>query len=829
MIALAMRLLGRDWRGGELQVLALAIVTSVASLTCVSFLTDRVAGALNRDASRLLGADLVLSADAPWPPAVREQAQRAGLAVAESTTLLSMARHGDQAQLAALKAVSINYPLRGALRTATAQDGPDQIASEGPPAGEAWVEPRLLSLLGIAIGERLELGDRSFVVSNIITDEPDRGVGFFNIAPRVMIASTALDSTGLIQPGSRARYQIYLSGPAASLAGFRSQMQSRLGRGQSIVGLDNPRPEIKTTLQRAQRFIRLASLLAVLLSAVALALAVRRYARRHRSAYALMRCLGSSRLRLLTLAGLQLAVMSLAATALGCLIAYGAQAVLGVWLAQLGETPLGSASLWPLLQGCALTLILVLGCALPPVVRLCSVRPIQAIRNAALPVRQSEWAAYLVAASAIAGIVLWQADDMTLAAVLVVGLIAGLALIAGVATLAFATLARLLARGPASVRQAVRNLTRHRAASVLQACALTLALSVLLMLGFTRDDLLDGWRSRIPADAPNRFLLNVQPDQRPALNQLLEAAHLPSVHWWPMIRARLSAINGQPVDPNRYSDERSRRMVEREFNVSYALALPAGNDIVAGRAFDPAGSDADGLSIEEGIARDLGIHLGDRLDWTIAGQPLHGTVLNLRRLHWDSMQVNFFVIGTPRLLDTFTASFIASLHLPAAAQSVTARMVQQFPNLTVIDTSAIVDQLLQVIRQVSEAAQFLFLFALAAGLLVLHAALISTQDERMQDAAVMRALGASRAQLVWSARVECLAVGLTAGALAAGLAAAVGWVLAARVFEIAYYPSGWLWLAGPAVGLLCALWNAHQAAKMAMSRSPLELLRSAPA
>ncbi len=827
MIRLAFRLLARDWRSGELHVLVLAIMVAVASLASVGFLADRVSGALERDVNRLLGGDLVLIADAPWDDAVLAQAGVAGLASASAVNLVSMVRHGEEAQLAAVKAVSANYPLRGELRISTREGSLGQVVGQGPPPGEAWVEARLLSTLSIGVGDSIEVGNSSFKVTGLVTAEPDRGIGFLNLAPRVMIAASSLPATGLVQPASRARFQIYLAGAADDVARFRRELSPVLARGQSIQGVDNARPEVRSTLDRAQRFLGLAALLAAVLAGVAVSLAARRHANRHRDAWALMRCMGSSGAALLGIALVQLAAIAVVATLAGCLIAVGLQSLMSGLIEAIGGTRLPSPSLWPVVQAFVLATLLLLGGALPPVLQLRAVPALRVIRRDAGAPRAGALASIVAAGLALAVAILWQARDLRLAALSLGGLCLGAALIAGLAAVLLFIVERLPLGASFHWRQAVRSLTRHRAAAILQACALCLGITAILMLVFTRSALLSGWQARVPADAPDHFIINVQPEQREPIGRVLLEQQRPSPQWFPMIRARLVSINGRTIKALAYPDDRARRLVEREFNLSWAAEPPPGNDLVQGHWFRGPDELASGLSVEEGIARTLGIAVGDRLDWMVAGTAVSGTVVNLRRLHWDSLQVNFFVVSAPPLLETFPASYITSIHLGQGADRLVGRLLRDHPNLTVIDTSALIGQLLDVIAQVSAAVQVLFLFTLAAGVLVLYGALVMTQDDRLQEAAVMRALGASRSQLVMASRIEYLAIGVLAGLMGALLASVAGWFLAVRVFEVAAQSQPLLWLAGPALGAACALWNARVAARLAVARTPVAALRAA--
>ncbi|MCX7153226.1 MAG: ABC transporter permease, partial [Proteobacteria bacterium] len=397
---------------------------------------------------------------------------------------------------------------------------------------------------------------------------------------------------------------------------------------------------------------------------------------------------------------------------------------------------------------------------------------------------------------------------------------------AGFGYVALQGLARFSGGGGLSWRYGLASLRRRAAANTVQILALSLGLAAILMLTFTRGDLLETWRSKVPADAPNRFVVNIQPEQRAGVLGVFRDNKLAEPQVYPMIRGRYTAKNAQAVSESDFED-RARRLVEREFNLSYMAVKPAHNSIVAGRWFTDEDQKNGALSVEEGIAKTLGWKLGDVLGWQVAGRSFSAPITSVRKLDWDSMRVNFFVIATPGLLAGFPASFVSSFHLPQGDSTFTSKLSQAYTNLTVVDMSAIMAQAQALIEQVVRAVQFVFLFALGAGVLVLYAALLATQDERMQEAAVMRALGASRAQVVAAQRAEFAALGIISGLLASAAAVAIGWAIAHFVFLFPYRMNGWIWLAGPVLGLLCVGYNAWSGARAALGRPPILALREA--
>jgi putative ABC transport system permease protein len=826
MLTLAIRMLRRDWRAGELRILAAALVIAVASVTSVGFFADRVRQALVHEAHQLLGGDVVLSADHPLPQTIRDEAVARGLRLAESTTFISMARADERSQLVGIKAVTETYPLRGTLRTAPGLNLDDAESARGPARGTVWPDERLALALDLQVGDRVELGDAVFTVAAVLTLEPDRSTSFFNVAPRLMMHRDDVPATGLVQPGSRVWYYLLAAGEREAARSFETWVKSRLGRGESLQSLDNARPEIRAGLDRAQKFIGLTALLAVILAAVAVSLATRRYTRRHLDGYAVMRCIGATQRQLLRLFAWEFAVLGIAAAAVGCLAGYAAQFVIAAFVSEFMLVALPQPTLLPAVQGFLTGLALLLGFALPPLLQLKNVPALRVIRRDVGAPKQGALAAYGLGAVAIGFLLVWQAGDARLGLIVLGGFAAGLAVFGVVSFAALHAAAGLSGVAGPSWRYGLASLRRRARANTVQIIALSLGLTAILLLTFTREDLLATWRSKTPPDAPNRFVVNIQPDQRAPLDEFFAANGLARPVTYPMVRGRYVALNGKPVDVEAFED-RERRLVEREFNLSFMAERPGHNAVVDGAWFGRAEIEQGALSVEEGIARSLGWRLGDTLTWQVAGQSFNAPITSLRKLDWDSMRVNFFVIATPKLLEDFPASYVTSFHLTDAQAPFVNRLSKRFPNMTVIDTSAILRQVQALADKVIRAVQFVFLFALGAGVLVLYAALLATQDERVQEAAVMRALGASRAQVLAAQRAEFAALGLLAGLLAAVGATAIGFVIATKGLQFEYHVNHWVWLAGPLLGLACVALNAWAGARAALGRPPILALRDA--
>ena len=834
-----LRMLRRDARAGELHLLVAALVVAVAALTAVGFFTDRVRQALALEANQLLGADLLLTADHPWSTRIADDARLRGLHVAETRTFPSMVSHGEgdalRAQLAEIKAVSPGYPLRGGLRVAGESNSPDVQANGIPDGGTVWVDERMASLLTVRVGDSLSVGSVRLRIAAILTYEPDRGLNFFSVAPRLLMNLSDLDATGLIQPGSRVSHRLLLSGEYKTIKEYRVLLDKLLQRGERVEDAENGRPEIRAALERAQRFLGLAALLSVVLATVAVSLASRRYMQRHLDPCAVMRCLGATQGFLLRVYLGQFVVLGVFASVLGCFIGYIAHFVLHAWLAQLLTTPLPTPGLLPAIQGILIGLLLLFGFSLPPLLQLRRVSTLRVLRRefftAGMPPSRLI-GGYAVGLVFLAGLMFWIAGEARLGAYVVGGFSAAMLVFAGMAWLAIwltgmwrPAFAGKAGKSSFGWRYGIASLQRHRTASIVQIVALSLGFMALLLLTVTRNELLDAWQKAIPPEAPNRFVVNIQPDQREAVRQFFARDGL-EPEFSPMVRGRLLKVNGAPVGPERYEDDRAKRLVEREFNLSYRVDLPAGNTVTAGRWFAAEDSVKGGASVEDGLAKSLGLQIGDQLEFSVAGESVKMQVVGLRKLNWDSMRVNFFVLTPPAVLEGFPASWITSFYLASERADFVSRLVHEFPNLTVIDVAAIVRQLQSIMEQVAQAVQFVFLFTLVAGVIVLYAALASAAEERRYELAVMRALGARREQLQRAVLAELAAVGSLSGLIAALAALTVGQVLAQKVFNLEVSLALWLPPAAMLGGALMVMGAGWFAAAKLMQKTPLEALRS---
>jgi putative ABC transport system permease protein len=831
MLAQALRMTRRDWRAGELRFLLIALIVAVAALTSVGFFVDRMRGALARDAHQLLGADLLVRADQPIDPAWLAEAGGRKLLTATTTVFPSMASSGTGesgvTQLASVKAVTPGYPLRGNVRLRQGQA--DQVTREVPAPGTVWVDDNLLLAHKLQVGDALRLGERSFRIAQVISVEPDRGAAFMNFAPRVMLAQSDLPSTGLIQYGSRVTYRLLVAGEPAQVAAFQRWIAERIESGKlkgvHVESLESGRPEMRATLDRAEQFLALVGLLSAMLAAVAIAMAARRFMLRHLDACAMLRCLGLTQAQVMRMYLLEFIAVGLVGSALGVLAGFGAHFVLLAWLGTLVGADLPPAGVLPAVQGMATGMLLLVGFALAPILQLRNVPHNRVIRREQAAPQPMTLATYGLGLVSFIALLLWQSGDLKLGALTAGGFLGGFALFALVGWLALKSLRML--RGAIDHpgwRFAVTALQRRPGATVVQVVALSLGLMALLLLTVVHGDLVQAWQQATPPDAPNQFVLNIQPEQQAPLAATLAQNGVAQPMLYPMIRGRLIQVNDTPITGETYIEDRAKRLVDREFNLSTMTALPPQNQVVAGKWLDDRKPEA---SVEAGLAKTLNLKLGDRLRFDIGGQVVEAPVTSLRKLEWGSMRVNFFVILNPALMADTPQTFITAFRLPPEKATLVNQLVRDFPNLTIVDIGSVVRQIQGVIDQVVRAVEFLFLFTLASGVLVLYAALVGSQDERIREAGLLRALGATRRQLSTAQWIEFALVGGLAGLLAATGAAATGWALAEFVFNFEWRFSPMVWVAGIAVGAACAFIGGWVGLRNVLRHPPLQTLREA--
>jgi putative ABC transport system permease protein len=834
-LTLILRFVQRELRTSEARILVLALAVAVASVGAVGMFADRVKAAFVNQANVLLGADVLISGDRELQDSLPTEATAYGLKTTQSIRFGSMvsARNNGatpgEAALSDVKAVSAPYPLRGAIEVRGAATNaeprgarvPIDVARSVPQPGEVFVDERLASRLNVKVGDTVELGKLAPRIAQVFVEEPEVAGNFLSAAPKVLMNANDLAASELLGPGSRASYRLQVAGARADE--FAKAIKPKLGPGQRMETVRELRPEVRNTLERSEQFLGLAASFAVFLAVVAIVLALRRYLKREIDTATIFRTLGAGRTQTLIHFIGQFALLSIIACVLGVILAYLAQAGLAFAVRGLFASELPPAGVAPLWRAFLTGLVLLLGFALPPLVALASTPPVRALRRDMQVPSGGGIVAAILGVIAVLGVVLLQAQDLKTGFIFVGGIVA----LVGAATLGAAALLwgvrRVTkARTKSAWQMGLANLDRRRLSTSIQIACLGLGVMTLITVGFVRTDLFSAWQKSLPADAPNRFLINIQQDQIEPLTNLLKERNQ-SATFYPMVRGRLVAINEKPVTGKDYVDERAKRLVDREWNVSSSDKVPPGNTITSGSYF--AGDEKDGLSLEDGIAATLKLNLGDKLTFDVAGEKVTVAVTSLRKVDWDSFKVNFFALVPKTTVEKLPKSYITAFHLPSNDLKTLPAIVNTAPNVLAIDVSEIMERVRSIVDQVAKALEFVFLFTLAAGLLTLYTAVISTQDERRYDTAIVRTLGGTRTQVRDALIAEFSLLGVAAGALGVIGAIALTWALATRILKIEFIASPVVWIIGLIAATVLTLVAGWLGTRSVLSTPPIRVLR----
>ncbi len=820
---LALRLLWRDSRSGELTILILALIIAVTSSTAIALFSDRLQRTMTNQTAEFLAADLVIASPDPVPAEWLTKAMQLNLTQARTAEFSSVLIEHDELLLAGVKAVSAAYPLRGFLKTTTTDYSTETITQNGPEKGTAWLEKRILSALKLKLGDTLTVGEKQLTISNIITYEPDKKGDFYSFSPRVMINEGDLEATGIVQPGSHVHYNFQFTGETKALTEFKQWIKPQLNPSQRIMDIHEDRPELGSALDRAERYLGLSSTLVILISGVAIAMATRRYTERHFNATALLRCLGCKQNEILWLYSSQFIVLGVLASAIGCLLGWFAQEALFHLLRGLLPQHVASPGLLAVFFGFIIGMAVLLGFALPPLLRLKQVSPLRVLRRELEPLPSSAWLIYGLSIGII-GLLIWKyTDDIKMTAtILGVGLMTLLALGLLIYSLLNLT-CKLLPSMSLIWRFGLQGLLRNSRVSVSQILAFSITL-VAMVLSFTvRTDLIDNWQKQLPDNAPNHFALNIFPDQQAAFQQELQQQHIDGSRFYPVVKGRLVEINHTPVQQSVSKDTQGENATHRELSLTWTKDLPEENKIVAGNWWN---NQQTGLvSVEQKLADSLKIKPGDLLTFTVGSQQINATVASIRELRWDTMKPNFYMIFSPGTLDAYPSTFITSFYLPEIQKNVLNTLVKKYPGTTILEVDLILKQFKTILTQLTEAINYLLYFALMAGFTVLFAAVYATLDNRIYEGALMRTLGANRSLLRKTHIIEFFALGLISGLLAVLISEAIIYVLYTQVMHMDYRPSLYLWPVIPVAGALFVGIAGCWGVRHVLNKSPLRVLR----
>jgi putative ABC transport system permease protein len=825
--ALSLRMLAREWRSGELGVLLLALTVAVAALTGVGFLVSRISVAVALQASEVLAADIRLTSPQPIGKQAIDEAELRGLKTAANTALLSVVFNGDSSQLTNVHAVSSGYPLRGQLLIANEPFVQGTPARGIPAPGEVWPDSKLLIALGARIGTSLSIGAATFRVAHVLISRPDQGSAFADLAPTLLMNEADLPATQLIQPGSRVSYGVLFAGDRERIEPFEDWLRLHKKRAERLRDIADASPQIKNAVDRAGRFLSLASLVSVLLCAIAVAMSARRYVSRHLDTVALLKTLGATRGFTLSLTLMQLLVIALVAAALGSVVGYVAQE----WLVQtlrglLTTGTLPPASLLPVVIGFVMAIAVLSGFALPPLLQLSRVPALRVLRRDVGPPPPLMVLAFGPAVAVVGVLIYWTVLDWKL----FFGFTAGLAAFILLLTLAGSLLVYLAGRLRGSVgvawRYGVANLSRRRAESVVQIVAFGTGIMVLLLLSIIRNDLNDDWRATLPANLPNFFFVNIPSPDRAHFVDFLTQHGARTTRVMPMIRGRLTAINGRSVEDMRFEGERADTFATREQNLTWATDLGDDNRLVAGHWWTEADRGKPLVSISTEIEESLGVHVGDHLTFDIAGETFEVAVASVRKVKWDSFQPNFFTVFAPGVIDATPGTYLTSAYFNTASAHPLAQLAKTFPSVSIFNIDDLLAQVRSVLDKAVLAVQSVFIFTLFAGLTVLLAALQSSRDERRYESAMLRTLGASRNTVLQGVLAEFTTLGLLSGTLAAAGASTAAYFMTTRVLELHYTFESWVWVAGLLGGAVLVAGSGWIATRSVVNQPPVTTLRA---
>ena len=825
-LALAMRMLLREWRSGELGVLVLAIVVAVAALTGVGFLVDRIGIAVDNQAGEVLAADLRLESGQEMDDKAIDEARRRGLEVARVIGLFSVVFNGDSNQLTSVRAVSEKYPLRGKVMLSDEPFGAPEQARGIPARGEAWPDSRLAAALDVRVGTQLSIGASTFRVSRILISRPDQGATFLELAPRVIINEEDLPGTQLVQPGSRLRRAQLFAGPRAGIAEFQKWLETNKKPYEEIENVEDSAPQIKSALDRSARFLSIASLVAVLLCAIAVAMAARRYVQRHLDSVALLKTLGATRAFTLAVSLTQLVVIGLAAAMVGSLIGFGAQAWLVKVLSGVLRGDLPPPGLAPLGVGFLTAIAVLGGFALPSLLQLSRTPALRVLRRDVGPPAPLVILAFGPALVAVTFLIYWVTRDLKVFVAFTLGLTGFVLVVAAAGWLLVWLTTRLRGGVGVSWRYGIANLGRRRTESVVQLTAFALGIMMLLLLTVVRNDLMSDWRRSLPPDTPNFFFVNIPADQPTQFARFLEERGAQQVRVRPMVRARMTHINGKPIEKIRFATPRGQNFANRDQNITWTGELNRDNEITAGKWFSAADAGKPLVSISTEYQQELDLKIGDALQFDIAGETQTARVSSVRKVKWDSFQPNFFLIFAPGLLDGTQGTYMTAVHMAGNDPKTIGDLVRRFPSVSVFNVDDLLGQVRSIINKALAAVQSVFLFTLIAGLVVLIAAVQASREERRYESAILRTLGAQRGTVLKGLLAEFAALGVLSGVLAATGASIAGVYIANKVLQIPYTADPWVWVYGLVGGGLLVCIAGWLATRSVVNQPPVLTLRN---
>ncbi|MEE2731523.1 MAG: FtsX-like permease family protein [Pseudomonadota bacterium] len=825
-IILALRLLLRDWRSGHLNLLLIALLVAVTTHNTIGFHSERIENAMELQASNLLGGDLVIKSPVPLDQ-LPELPNTVRFARAVEFSSVVMADEGMQ--LTSIKAVSDQYPLKTPLKVSDQSFEPDYESPRGPGPGQAWVESRLLNVLGIQIGDQVDVGDTRLTVEKVLTFEPDRGGSFYSFVPRLMMNQSDLGAANLIQTGSRVEYYYQFAGPESAIANVRATLTPSLQPGQNILSIHSRQRTVSAALNRAEGYLQLASLMAILLASVALAMGAQHFSETRYDTAALLRCFGLRSNQILLVFTSQLIALGLISALLGGALGWLLHFSLVEMLSGLLPRGIPLPSARPFFSGLILALVILIGFSLPALVQLQRTSPLRVLRRDLTPSPLSKSLLYGIVLMLIGGLMLWYTRDPVLIAAIILGSLLAWIVTYGLTVLFGLLINQISKRSSLSLQAGLRNLSRRRLSTRVQLLGFGLTAMAMLVILLVRGELINTWQQQLPEQAPNHFVLNVLPHEADAFEQHLQANNILSQPLYPIVRGRLTHINQAPMQmavTKESGSEEEEEALNRELNLSWAEALPSDNRIIEGQWWDTLPADTGArVSIEQRLAQRLGVQLGDVLTFFVANQTFTAEVASIRSVKWESFQPNFYLMFNPGALDGLPVTYLTSFHLEPARKALLKPLVQRFPAITLLEVDVILRQVRTILDQVSAAVEFILLFVLAAGLTITLATLITTMPQRYREGAIMRTLGATRRQLILQQWSEFFAIGALSGLVAGFGAEMARLAIYLKLLALPYTPNPWIWIiVPPLMGLVIGLAGQISSQRI-LKQSPAVALR----
>jgi len=825
-VVFAVHSMSRDFKAGELTVLLMAVVVAVTSMTAVGFFTDRVGRAVEAQAAETLAADIVIRSPAVIDAKFLQQGEANSLVTSEAFDFPTVVQSDNGRSLSIVNAVGPNYPLRGKVKISDELFGDGYVTEAIPEPGTAWAEPGLIARLDVEVGATIRLGAAEFKLTKVLDFRPDQGIGFTAMAPSILVNITDVPAMDVIKTGSRVTYRQLFAGASGDLNKFIKQIKPELSDEERVSTIEDAGEQISAAIDRARRFLTLASLVTVILAAIATAMASRRYALRHLDTVALLKSLGAKQNFIQNITVLQLIMIVLITAAIGTALGFLAQFLLAVLLAAITPFELPGASPRAAILGLMTAATVAIGFALPHLLQLKVTPPLRVLRKNLSPPPLRSSLVYGIAIAALIIMVWAVVQEAKLLAMIVAG-VAALALVSVVAGWILVRLfTRFRGAGGVAWRYGLANISRRGTESVVQIVAFGLSLMVLLLLTIVRNDLLDNWQQTLPENAPNYFLFNIDPDDWDGMSEILAAEQGRAPDFLPLIRGRMTAINGVALEDRKYPNPQGRNFGRREANLTWAAKLPESNRVSAGEWWPEDYDGAMQISLGQQLADNLGVELGDQLGFTVGGEEILVPVTSFREIAWDSLSPNFYLVFSPGEVSELPQTYLSSLYIGDESRGLLKTLLKEYPSVTLIDLEVTLAQIRDIIDKASAAVQYVFLFTLLAGIVVLLAAIQVTRDERRFESAILHTLGARRRQILKGIAAEFIALGALAGTLAAIGASVVSYFLAQQVFNLDYQIDPLVWVAGLFTGAIIVGLTGTLATRKAVNEPPVTVLRN---